>query len=320
MLEIIDKADKIILFELERNSRISETALAKLIHKSKEAVRYRIAKLQRRGILKRFTLFINPATLGFVSGKIYYKLANKPKRKQKLFELVKSDKRLFWLGVADGAWDAGLTFFVKNTIEFYDLKNQLTAQFHDIILEADTGVLVEIFVKDKTIFEQKANDWKTMWRHVPTPIILDSLETKIVDILFKNSRENVVAIARQANTTVDIVRSRMRKLEREQLITKYTVDIDYEKLGFEFYKTFLTLNGLAPQIETKFKEFCMQEPGIIHIVKQISPWDIELEILCQSYAEYNQLIKRLTATFADQIINVQTAVMNEDHVFPAYKS
>ena len=53
------------------------------------------------------------------------------------------------------------------------------------------------------------------------------------------------------------------------------------------------------------------------MVKQISPWDIELEIMCKSYHEYNEIIVDLTREFSNVVNKVETAIMGEDYVFPA---
>ena len=119
----LDNIDRRILFELDRNSRIPETKLAKIIRKSKESVRYRIKKLKEEKIILGFTTWIDPVKLGFHSTKIYLKLTNVPDKKKEFIEYVKSDKRLFWLGIAEGKWNAGLTFFVRDNEEFFTLKN-----------------------------------------------------------------------------------------------------------------------------------------------------------------------------------------------------
>jgi hypothetical protein len=66
-------------------------------------------------------------------------------------------------------------------------------------------------------------------------------------------------------------------------------------------------------------EYCRLNPKIIHMVKQISPWDIELEIMCESYLDYNEIISNLTKEFSEIINKVETAIMGEDYVFPANK-
>ena len=150
MLNKLDKIDMRILFELDKNARIPDTRLAKLVRRSKESVRYRIKKLQEQGIIKGFTTWIDPTRLGFLGVKMYINLANKPEKKKEFIQFVKKDKRLFWLGIADGAWNAGLTYFVKDNREFFELKNELFSKFKDLILESHTGVLLDVNVCDKT--------------------------------------------------------------------------------------------------------------------------------------------------------------------------
>ena len=97
MLKKLDKIDCRILFELDKNARIADTKLAKLVLKSKESVRYRINRLQEQGIIQGFTTWIDPTKLGFISAKIYLNLANKPDKKKSLLILLKKIKDYFGL-------------------------------------------------------------------------------------------------------------------------------------------------------------------------------------------------------------------------------
>jgi DNA-binding Lrp family transcriptional regulator len=318
MLIKLDKIDMRILFELDKNARIPETKLAKIIRKSKESVRYRIKKLQEQGIIQGFTTWIDPTKLGFVSAKIYLNLANKPEKKREFVDFIKKDKRLFWLGIAEGAWNAGLTFFVKSNQEFFDLKNELFSKFRDLILESHTAVLVNVNICDKSFFHKTETNWKTMFA-VLENYQLEEIEKKILKELFHNSRINVVDIARKHKTTVDIVRNRIKKLEKRKIIFRYLVKIDFNKLGYEFFKTFLYFKNLTKQDEKRLMEYTRKNPKIIHLVKQISPWDVELETMCDSYLDYNDIISNLTKEFSDIISKVETAIMGEDYVFPAEK-
>ena len=66
-------------------------------------------------------------------------------------------------------------------------------------------------------------------------------------------------------------------------------------------------------------EYIKQHPNILHMIKQISPWDMELEIMVKSYQEYNKIINNLKKEFANIILDVESAIMSEDHIFPAEK-
>lgn len=314
----LDKIDKRILFELDKNARIPDTKLSKLVRRSKESVRYRINKLQEKGIIKGFSIWIDPTKLGFISAKIYFNLANKPEKKKEFINYVKKDKRLFWFGMAEGSWNVGLTYFVKSNREFFELKNELFSRFKDLILDSHTGVLVDVNACDKTFLYDTKTDWKIIFSYLED-YQLEDIEKKILKELFKNSRINIVDIVRKYKTTVDIVRNRIKKLEEKKIIWRYIAKIDYNKLGYEFFKTFLYFKNLTKNDENRLMEYCKLNPKIIHLVKQISPWDIELEIMCESYLDYNEIISNLTKEFSEIINKVETAIMGEDYVFPANK-
>jgi Lrp/AsnC family transcriptional regulator for asnA, asnC and gidA len=63
----LDEKDRKILEELYRNSRISYSELAKKIGISDVAVIKRVKKLEEQGIIKRYTIVIDPSKLGYKS-------------------------------------------------------------------------------------------------------------------------------------------------------------------------------------------------------------------------------------------------------------
>jgi len=314
----LDNIDKRILFELDRNARIPETKLAKIVRKSKASVRYRIGRLIEENIILGFTTWIDPTKLGYQTAKIYLTLANIPEKKRAFIEHVKKDKRLFWLGVGEGVWNAGLTFFVKSNQEFFDLKNSLFNKFKDLIIESKTASIVGVYFHDKTFLHKEETSLKPMFHEIDN-IEIDDISKTILKSLFKNSRENIASIAEKTKTTIDKVRIRMKRMQEQKIITRYTIAINYEKLGYEFYKTFLYFKNISPTDLNKLMNYVEEEPNIIHLVKQISPWDIELETICTSYAEYNKIISNLTKEFAHITRRVETSIMGEDYVFPGEK-
>ena len=76
MVKKLDYYDKKILFELDKNARITTSSLAKKIRKSKQFVDYRIKKLEQEKIIKGYTSVIDYSKLGYISMRIYFKLHN----------------------------------------------------------------------------------------------------------------------------------------------------------------------------------------------------------------------------------------------------
>jgi Lrp/AsnC family leucine-responsive transcriptional regulator len=148
---------------------------------------------------------------------------------------------------------------------------------------------------------------------------LEDVEKKILRELFDNSRINITKISRKHDLSIDVIRNRIKKLENNQIIIKYQPIIDYNKLGYEFFKTFLYFKNLSKYDEDRLMEYTRKNNKIIHLVKQISPWDVELEIMCDSYLEYTKIISDLTKEFSNIIHKVATAIMAEDYIWPAKK-
>ncbi|MAE42286.1 AsnC family transcriptional regulator [Candidatus Woesearchaeota archaeon] len=62
---------------------------------------------------------------------------------------------------------------------------------------------------------------------------LSNTDKKILNILIENSRLSLRQIAKKAKVSVATVMHHLKKLEQEQIITKYTLMMDYEKLGYD---------------------------------------------------------------------------------------
>ena len=314
MVTKIDKINKKILFELDKNSRISERKLAKVVGRSKESVRYRISKLLEKGIIKRFTTWIDPTKVGHQSAKIYVTLANIPQRKKEFIKFVRNDKRLFWFAIAEGAWNAGMTFFVKDNEEFFNLKNEIFTKFKDLIIDSYTASLVSVHYYGKTYIYNGETPQITMFNKVED-YVLDDISVNVLKELFLNSRINIVSLANKYKTSVEIIKNRIKKLEEQKIIVRYTVEIDFQKLGYDFYKTFLYFHNINESDLKKLMEYSRRAPNIRFLVKQISPWDIELEVMVRSNKEYNEIISKITEEFAKIIKKVETATIVEDYIW-----
>ena len=101
----LDKIDRRILAELDKNCRVSNIQLGKKVNRSREAVKYRIQQLQKKGIITGFITSINPNKLGYYMFKAYLKLENIPEEKEKFFNELRTNKGIYWFGISDGAFD-----------------------------------------------------------------------------------------------------------------------------------------------------------------------------------------------------------------------
>lgn len=62
---------------------------------------------------------------------------------------------------------------------------------------------------------------------------MDFIDYKIIDLLSENSKLSLNKLSEIINLSIPSTRERILKLQDQGIIIKYTVDIDFKKLGYE---------------------------------------------------------------------------------------
>ena len=72
----LDKLDKDLLFELEKDSSTPTNILAKRLGKSKDVISYRINRLKKDKILRSCTAIVDMTRLGYIVFRVYIRWQN----------------------------------------------------------------------------------------------------------------------------------------------------------------------------------------------------------------------------------------------------
>lgn len=310
----LDKIDRRILYELDKNCRISDNKLAKMVKRSREAVRYRIKKLVNDGIIQGFITSINPSKFGYMFYKLYFQLANIPDERKKFYQYFKSLPGLYWFGGNDGVWDFHATLYAKDVKEINKVKNRIFTDFKHLILKKDMGILVNVrqYPKKYLVDDIKERPEPTMFADDILLNELDSLDKQMLNKIAQNARMPLVEIAKKTGSTVDIVRNRMRKLEDNGTIMQYRIAIDHTRLGYEMFKAFIYFHNLSEQDEKMLFEYAKQHTRICYLIRQLSAWDIEIEMMAHNYEEFISIIDDIREKFSKVLKNYEFCLMRED--------
>jgi len=102
----LDLKDRKLLYELDCNSRQTVQQLARKIGLSKDAVKYRINRLLKDGIIKSFNAVIDTGKLGFISFRFFLKFYQlSPEKEKEILDFLQKNKNLVWFVQAEGNWD-----------------------------------------------------------------------------------------------------------------------------------------------------------------------------------------------------------------------
>ena len=321
----LDLVDRKILLELDKDCRVSDNQIARVVGKSREAVRYRIKQLEEKGIIDGYLTTINPNKFGYHLFKIFLQVENIETERQKLVSYLKTNERVYWMGLAEGNWDMIFATYAKNQIEFYDIKNDILTKFNHIIIKMATGELVDVkqYLKNFLLPEKykSTKEWdKTVtWGGVTENYELDALDKNLIKILSNDARIPIVTLAQKTKSTVPIIRSRIAQLERANIIQAYRIALDLNKLGLEFFKAIIYLKQIPEERKMMFNEYIKNHPKIVYYIRTFTPWEIELEFVVENYLEFNEIIGEIRSQFADIIKNYELVIMYWESWFPAYK-
>ncbi|MFA6073021.1 MAG: Lrp/AsnC family transcriptional regulator [Candidatus Woesearchaeota archaeon] len=321
----IDKINSRILYELDKNCRISDNQLAKLVNRSRESVRNRINKLVKDDIIQGFILSINPTATGCIGFKMYFQLKNNITERERFSNYFKKLEGIYWFAESDGVWDFHATFYVESISKFNEIKNKIFTEFKDLIVKRDTGVLVNVRQFTRKFLFPQIHERPLPYKYgEPQKIsyLVDELDKQILLKMSTNARIPIVTLAQKTNSTVDIVRNRIKKFENSNIIFQYRIALNHTKLGYSMYKAFVYFDNLTPAIENKLISYATQETRIFNLIRQISSWDIELEIMAKSYEEFTEIMNNIRSTFKEVIRNYELIlikdenwVFDESHIF-----
>jgi len=314
----LDLTDKKILAELDKNCRIPNSKLAKIVNKSRETVKYRIQQLEKNGIIQKYITSINPNKLGYYMFKVYLQLENIPRERERFYEFLKNQKIIYWMGVSDGAFDCVFAILSKSITVYYDQINNILSQFKGLIVKKVLGTMVDTRQYNKKFFTNDTNGKYVIFGGDVVDNKIDELDHKILEILANNARIPIAELARKVNSTIEIVRRRIKDMEEKEIILCYRIAVDFNKLGLEFFKAIIYFKSLSIEDERSLFEWMKRHPNSLYYIRSLAPWEVEFEFVVENYQQFNRTINELRKRFPHVISHYEHLIMIYENWMPAY--
>lgn len=314
----LDKADRIILAELDKNCRAPVSKLAKLSRKSRQSVEYRIKKLVENGIITSFNVAFNPHKMGHKLYKLYFRLKNIPEERKKLFAYLRNCGMVYWMGECEGQWDTIFGFFTTKTdYEFYEVKNELISKFGNIIIENYGDALLDVKQYPKMYFTGEISK-PTMFGGEIVYNKISKLDLEILGKIVNNARMPLSQIAEEVKSTPQTVANRLKRMETLGIIIQYRMGVGLGELGLEYYKAIIHVEKYTKEDEKRMLEYISSLPNTQYYIRNL--WNIEPELVVSSYHEYCDIIDKLRQRFPNVIKTIDSVYMRTDEWTPGFKN
>ena len=302
----LDNLDRKILYLLDQNSRQSSTKIAKYCHVHKNVINFRLNRLIERGIIRQFVAMISPSALGLTPYKIYLQLQSFDSvKEQKLLNFIQK-LPVYWSAKVSGRWDFIIGLLLKDTKELQEIQYKLINEFGSDITTKTLSILVEAPHFSRKYLSDKPDHKVEYWLKSRETKKVDALDLKILKILAKNCRTPVVDIAKSIKATVKTIISRMRALEKRKVVYDYRISLNLEKIGYHFFKCFISLKNADQNQIKALISYCQTNPNIIHLIECVGDWELEPEFEVESFEKFQEILEEIKSKFNGIIKNVET--------------
>jgi len=305
----LDKKDKILLYELSLNGRISITELAKRLRLSKQVVSYRLSQLEKNKVILGYYAITNIYLLGKTHYRIFVKYQNMSSETEERFmNYLMAHQKVVWIAYFDGDMDAAFLVWAENVHEFEEVLDGINQRFGIYFLEKHFSIATRLeYLKYKFLVD-RFEPGSLLFGERSTNYNLDKLDCFILNVLNQNGRASLVELAAQSGTSPKVIKQRIDKLLKNGIIIGFNIKINHNLLGYTHRKVLLKLNNTSKERINALSSYLRNQKSVIYLVKPLGNYDFEFELMTQSNEEFHQIIKDLRSEFAGDIKSYNTVI------------
>lgn len=315
----VDAKDRRILALLSQDGRMPAADMAKKVLLSRDAVAYRIRRLQDQGAFLSVVPMIDLERIGFHSYRVFMLLDERARAKHAaLVSALRAHPNTKSVMLYTDTWDLEWNMVASSNFEFDRLMTDLLTRFPDVIVEKEQLAVVKRYLSIQVPRFYWGENPPAHERRKDAPWAvarLDKKDVSLLRLLCVDSRKSSYEMGKALGMSPDAVIYRLKRLIESGVIRGFTPLLDYSRLGLSWYTYAVNFRKFDAKDESKFKEFVRLHPHIIYAAKMFGAWDVTMMIVSDSPQGYHESVKALKNEFADIIYNYQTWLAHEELFF-----
>jgi len=295
--------DKKLLYELDINSRQSNSEIGKKIGMNKNTVNYKIKKLEQDKVILGYYPVIDNSKLGYFSFRGYLKFFNTTsQQEEEIIDWLKKHPRVGIVARIETIYDFVFFIWVKNIYEFeefwFEFKKQFRKYFWNERIDVFSGVYS--FKRKYLLKENKIESYEFIGEK--KPVECNEMDLKIIKMLTKNARMPLIEISEKLKCPPRTTAFRIKRLEKKKVIQSYRVNINLEKIGYEYYKINIILDDFENY--NKLFNYSNNHPNIIYYDKTLSDLDFEIDVEVENREKLLKLLAEIKSKFKIRNIEI----------------
>lgn len=300
-MEDLDILDRKILYELDRNSRQTYSQLGKKLRTKKERIKYRIEKLIEKDIIEGFYTVVDYSKLGFISFRFYVQLSGiSAEKKQEMIDYLKNHKNIWIFYRVTGQYHFSFSIWVRDVWEYEKFWHDFTQKFGIYFSDYHLALKTKYTEFSRNyLFDAKDDKAQFTVLQKSKKEDLDKIDFKIINLLSTNARTSLVEMAKEVGTSVVTCRTRLKQLIKKKVIVGFRTILNYEKLGYHYYKVDMWFNDMEKAGEIMQK--VLSHPNVIYTEKTLVTSDFEFDLEVKGFREFVRIMDGFEQAFPKDI-------------------
>lgn len=309
----LDTIDTHLLYELDRASDATTQALSEKIKIPRETVAFRLKRLADNEYVKRFLTIVNISRLNLFYYKFFYKFQKTtPAVERAIVAYLKEYRGIAYLASLEGRYDLTFLVIARGVQDLKDFLIPFKKKFGVYILEQEILTMTAVHRFNFRFFERGGTLLHSAYPEELVTTELDTLDYRIVREVARNARASLTALAKKEKVHPNVIRYRMEKLKKANVLGPSVLELNFKKFDVEQYQISLSLkdHSVIPELIAFIAPF----PESTFATVTLGKYDLALEFVVHSGEELKTIINRIKEKFADTIINHDIFVMNEHRI------
>lgn len=309
----LDLLDRKILYELDMDSRISVSKLAKLVSTSKETVNFRLKRLVKNGYVKRFITTLFTSHLNMFYYKLFYKFhKTTPEIDNQIIEFISTYERTAYFAEFEGPYNLGFLLVAKSHHDLDEFITKFRKHFGDYILDQQLHILTSIHRFNLKFFYRSDKTLHTKYPKELKQIEVDRKDMIIIKDLANNSRTSLAELAHHAGIDSSTAIYRIKKLKQNKILGTYTLALDFAKFGMQHFQINFKLKDRS-SVDRIINYFSSNNNATFAIVA-LGKYDLAIELVAKDNIELRRILDKCKEHFAQDIIDHDTFLIVKEHV------
>ncbi len=322
----LDALDRKLLAALAHNVRLSPSFLGRLVHLSKDGVRYRLEKLYATGTILGTMLVLNPYALGFRFFTLALNIRDPPlEQEQELMAQLALHPNTIWVGQCLGSWNLVVFFIarkddaksVEQAIKNICQRSLGKAQLLEITAMHRYQNLPGWFLQEAGMETLAAPRTDASFHKLLDKASvssgtaeLDGLDHAIIRALAPDCRASIAAIAQQLGKPFNTIKGRVQQLIRKQVILACNPLASLSSLHQIAFSAFIELADDGER--ARLREHLKRHPDTGFLFETRKPWQFEWYGAVRNNIQLHHDLEALRAQFRS-IRSITALFIIKDH-------